>query len=107
MNLYHLIKKPVFFLFIAMILFSCQTDPKKIVIHCTNNKNITIFVEFRAGETVCSGTAVGPNMTIDDEAYAGEYDVFVKESIGSVWGPYTFHSHGLFYDDNEYVVVNP
>jgi hypothetical protein len=94
-------------LVLSLALFSCKKNANgKVNIHITNNRSNTITVEFRAGNDVCSTGYVSANSTNIDEAYPAEYDVYVANYINGNVGPFSYHSHGLFYDADLYVTVN-
>lgn len=101
-------KQIMFIVFVIVIMVGCRKSNEKTDIHITNNRSNVIKVEFRAGSTVCSGTYVNANSTVTDEAYAGEYDVYVSDwdGVSGTQGPFIYYSHGLFYGRNEYVTVH-
>jgi hypothetical protein len=101
-------KKILFLLVLALVLAGCKkiSTNDKINIHVTNNRSTMIHVEFRAGSTVCSNAYVPANEVRTDDAYKGEYDVYVATYSSGVDGPFSYNSHGLFYSDDNYVTVN-
>ncbi|MDD3878278.1 MAG: hypothetical protein PHT69_16790 [Bacteroidales bacterium] len=98
----------VFTCLLLIITNSCNKNEEKVNIHITNNRNNTIKVEFRAGDTVCSGTYVAANSTQIDEAFPGEYDVYVSDwdGMSGTDGPFFKVKHGLFYKSDNYLTVN-
>jgi hypothetical protein len=100
-------KNFVFLLLAGLALIGCKKN-EKINIHITNNRSNIIQVEFRAGSEVATATYVPANTAIVEDAYPGEYDVYVSNwnYVDGVDGPFALHSHGPYYSNDEYLVIN-
>lgn len=89
----------------TLALSSCvKKSNEKININITNNRANMIKVEFRAGDDVCSMAYVPANYTFSNDAYPGEYDVYVANYINGADGPFSYHSHGLFYSEKSITI---